>query len=140
MINARAAPGKHDTLPWCSPNLGKASKRFAPWRGAPDLRQQFAGSAAKPCIRKLAWMRLEARKNRTCIGPHPGRTQAAERPVISVAELGYVRRSEVTEFERRQMAAVRKELDQEYAAAVGLKAKPSKDDAHFSDLIDGECL
>jgi putative transposase len=36
----------------------------------------------------------------------------------------------VTEFERRQMAAVRNELDQEYEAAVGLKAKPSKDDAH----------
>jgi hypothetical protein len=34
----------------------------------------------------------------------------------------------VTEFERRQMTAVRKELDQEYEAAVGLKA--TKDDAH----------
>jgi hypothetical protein len=37
----------------------------------------------------------------------------------------------VTEFERRQMAAVRKELDQEYEAVVGLNAKPSKDDAQI---------
>jgi len=36
----------------------------------------------------------------------------------------------VTEFERRQVAAVRKDLDQEYETAVGLKTKPSKDDAH----------
>ena len=46
----------------------------------------------------------------------------------------------VTEFERRQMAAVRNELDQEYEAMVGLKAKPSKDaravklSSNFSDL------
>jgi hypothetical protein len=33
----------------------------------------------------------------------------------------------VTEFERRQMNAVRKELDQEYEASIGLKTKPSKD-------------
>jgi putative transposase len=35
----------------------------------------------------------------------------------------------VTEFERRQMAAVRKELDEEYEAAVGLNKQPSKDGA-----------
>jgi hypothetical protein len=35
-----------------------------------------------------------------------------------------------TEFERRQMAAVRKELDQEYEAAVGLNAQPSKGGTH----------
>ena len=35
----------------------------------------------------------------------------------------------VTEFERRQMAAVRKELDQEYEAMVDLNAKSSKDAA-----------
>src|SRR5262249_15771091 len=35
----------------------------------------------------------------------------------------------VTEFERRQMAAVRKELDEEYEASVGLDAQPSKDSA-----------
>jgi transposase-like protein len=34
----------------------------------------------------------------------------------------------ITEFERRQTAAVRKELDQEYEVAVGLDAKPSKED------------
>ena len=33
----------------------------------------------------------------------------------------------VSEFERRQLAAVRKELDQEYEAMAGLDAKPSKD-------------
>jgi hypothetical protein len=32
----------------------------------------------------------------------------------------------VTEFERRQMVAVRKELDEEYEAAVGLNIQPSK--------------
>jgi putative transposase len=31
----------------------------------------------------------------------------------------------VTEFGRRQLAAVQKELDQEYEAAIGVKAKPS---------------
>ena len=36
----------------------------------------------------------------------------------------------VTEFERRQITAVRKELDQEYEAAVGLVAKPSKDEVN----------
>ena len=33
----------------------------------------------------------------------------------------------VTEFERRQMAALRKDLDQEYETENGLTAKPSKD-------------
>jgi putative transposase len=46
-------------------------------------------------------------------------TQAAER----------WRSVKVTEFERRQMAAVRKELDQEYEAMVDLDAKSSKDAA-----------
>jgi hypothetical protein len=35
----------------------------------------------------------------------------------------------VTEFERRQMAAVRQDLDQEYEASIGLKAKPSSEDS-----------
>jgi transposase-like protein len=35
----------------------------------------------------------------------------------------------VTEFERRQITAVRKELDREYEATVGLNPKPSKDEA-----------
>ena len=33
----------------------------------------------------------------------------------------------VTEFERRQITAIKNELDQEYEAAIGLKARPSKD-------------
>jgi hypothetical protein len=36
---------------------------------------------------------------------------------------------EVTEFDHRELAAVKKELDQEYEAMVGLNAKPSKDAA-----------
>lgn len=35
----------------------------------------------------------------------------------------------VTEFERRQMTALRKELDQEYEAEIGLDTKASKDDS-----------
>ena len=35
--------------------------------------------------------------------------------------------SQRVKFERRQLAAVRKELDQEYEAMAGLDAKPSKD-------------
>ena len=35
----------------------------------------------------------------------------------------------ITQFERRQMTALRKELDQEYEAEIGLHAKPSKDAA-----------
>ena len=37
----------------------------------------------------------------------------------------------VTEFERRQLAAARKELDQEYETAIGMKTKPSKDEAQI---------
>jgi len=48
-------------------------------------------------------MRLEDQKNRTRIGPHLGRPQAAEWLVISVVKIGYVRRSEliVNAFARR---------------------------------------
>ena len=34
----------------------------------------------------------------------------------------------VTEFERRQIAAIRQDLDQEYEARTGLKARPSSED------------
>ena len=34
----------------------------------------------------------------------------------------------VTEFERRQLAAIRQDLDQEYEARTGFKAKPSSED------------
>jgi putative transposase len=36
----------------------------------------------------------------------------------------------VTTFERRQMAAIREELDQEYEACNGLASKPSADARH----------
>src|SRR5208282_1006762 len=52
-----------------------------------------ARAAVKPrCFRG---MRREHRKNRTRIGPHLAQPWAAERPVISVLEIGYVRRSEI---------------------------------------------
>jgi putative transposase len=41
----------------------------------------------------------------------------------------------VTEFERRQIAAVRKELDDEYEAAVGLNIRPSKDGAQAKQQL-----
>src|SRR5271169_872902 len=53
-----------------------------------------ARAAVKPrCFRG---MRREHRKNRTRIGPHLAQPWAAERPVISVLEFGYVRRSEIS--------------------------------------------
>src|SRR5271169_4099311 len=52
-----------------------------------------ARAAVKPrCFRG---MRREHRKNRTRIGPHLAQPWAAERPVISVLEIGHVRRSEI---------------------------------------------
>src|SRR5438034_2695284 len=45
--------------------------------------------------------------------------------LISAAERW--RSVKVTEFERRQLAYVRKELDQEYETMVSLNARPSKD-------------
>jgi putative transposase len=57
------------------------------------------------------------------------------RPVLKLMFGALIRAAErwrsvkVTEFECRQMAAVRKELDQEYEAMVDLNAKPSKDAA-----------
>ncbi len=41
---------------------------------------------------------------------------------------GRWRAIKITVFERPQMAGLRKELDQEYEAEIGLDAKPSKDD------------
>ena len=35
----------------------------------------------------------------------------------------------LTEFERRQLTAVRKELDHEYEAEIGLKTQPAKEAA-----------
>src|SRR5271169_6203223 len=57
-----------------------------------------ARAAVKPrCFRG---MRPEHRKNRTRIGPHLAQPWAAERPVISVLEFGYVRRSEPTNVQK----------------------------------------
>ena len=60
----------------------------------------------------------------------------SERAVLKLTFGALIRAAErwrsikVTEFERRQITAVRKELDQEYEAAVGLVAKPSKDEVN----------
>src|SRR5207247_1092983 len=57
-----------------------------------------------------------------------------ERAVLKLMFGALVRAAErwrsvkITEFERRQLAAVRQELDQEYEAMVGLHAKLSKDE------------
>jgi hypothetical protein len=58
-----------------------------------------------PSHRSTRGMRREHRKNRTRIGPHLAQPWAAERPAISVLEIGYVRRSEIGPrrvFRRRQ--------------------------------------
>lgn len=58
-----------------------------------------------------------------------------EKPVLKLMFGAMIRAAErwravkVTEFERRQLAAVRQDLDQEYEAGTGLKAKPSSEDA-----------
>src|SRR5271165_6825804 len=63
----------------------------------PRARADKFGSAratVKPhCFRGT---RREHRKNRTRIGPHLAQPWAAERPEISVLEIGYVRRSELS--------------------------------------------
>jgi putative transposase len=58
-----------------------------------------------------------------------------ERAVLKLMFGALVRAAErwraikLTEFERRQLAAMRKELDQEYEAAIGLKTQPAKEAA-----------
>src|SRR5512132_2474688 len=58
-----------------------------------------------------------------------------EKPVLELMFGAMIRATErwravkVTEFERRQMAAVRQDLDQEYQARTGFKAKPSSEDS-----------
>jgi hypothetical protein len=63
------------------------------WALMPRARADKFGSAraaVKPrCFRGMH------QKNRTRIGPHLAQPWAAERPAISVLEIGYVRRSEI---------------------------------------------
>ena len=71
-------------------------------------------------------------RRRTKVIPHA----FGERAVLKLMYAALIRAAErwrsvkITEFERRQIAAVRKELDQEYETQVGLKKHPSKDAAH----------
>jgi hypothetical protein len=46
-------------------------------------------------------------------------------PFHSSGLLSVGARSKVTEFERRQLTAVQKKLDQEYEVTIGLNVKPS---------------
>ena len=58
-----------------------------------------------------------------------------EKPVLKLMFAAMTRAAErwraikVTDFERRQMAAISEELDQEYEAQTGLAKKPSKERA-----------
>ena len=58
-----------------------------------------------------------------------------EKPVLKLMFGAMIRAAErwravkFTEFERRQIAAVRQDLDQEYEARTGFKAKPSSEDS-----------
>jgi putative transposase len=52
-----------------------------------------------------------------------------ERAVLNLMFGALIRAAKVTEFELRQITAVRKELDQEYEVQVGLKTQLSKDAA-----------
>ena len=56
--------------------------------------------------------------------PYPCRESANQAMSRGTMALG---QSQRVKFERPQLAAVRKELDQEYEAMAGLDAKPSKD-------------
>ena len=60
------------------------------------------------------------------LGPSPGEPSFPFLPA-SFGRAWCEEPCKVTEFERRQLAAVRKELDQEYEAQVGLKMQLSKD-------------
>jgi hypothetical protein len=53
---------------------------------------------------------------------------------------GRWRSIKVTEFEHRQIAAVRKELGQEYETQIGLKMQLSKDAAPAGEIIGSTSL
>jgi hypothetical protein len=73
---------------------------------------------------RLRWLSCRAVSldhPRASEGSHAGARGSSGRDVGA-------RAVKITEFERRQTAAVRKGLGQEYGVAVGLDAKPSKED------------
>jgi hypothetical protein len=78
--------------------------------------------------------RTDCRRGGTDRGPQAVADQPALRrrhkgDLNCAPDAGQKKRSvKVSEFERRQLAAVRKERDQEYEAMTGLNAKPSKDE------------
>ena len=91
-------------------------------------------------------------RRRTKVIPHA----FGERAVLKLMYAALIRAAErwravkVTEFERRQMTAVRQDLDQEYQARTGFKAKPSSEDSQTKisstsrtdpgELFVGVCL
>jgi hypothetical protein len=64
-------------------------------------------------------MRREHRKNRTRIGPHLAQPGAAERPAISVLEIGYVRRSEIITWGDRRQAKAACQVGDQLSAQTG---------------------
>ena len=74
----------------------------------------------------------DTRSDRRCLGRLKIIPNAfGEKPVLKLMFGAMIRAAErwraisVTDFERRQMTAVRRELDQEYKARNGLASKPS---------------
>src|SRR5271169_6413390 len=85
-------------------------------------------------------MRLEDQKNRTCIGPHLRRPRPAERRVISVVKIGYVRRSEITDLGIERLCQLRL---CSLLLGIGLSDHPddlrsSLLDTHFKFRIEAE--
>src|SRR6516165_5812549 len=69
-------------------------------RSCPELERTSLGPQALPQnLRPFRQMRREDQKNRTRIGPHLRQARSAESQVISVAKIGYVRWSEVSDID-----------------------------------------
>ena len=89
---------------------------------------RLAGGRAIRTTNLLDWLFVEERWQLKIIPNAFG-----ERAVLKLMFGALIRAAErwrslkVTEFKRWQMAAVRKELDRDYEAMVGLSVKPSKD-------------
>ena len=70
---------------------GKGSARLVGRSCAGVERTGLSPQAPPQNLRRFSGLRFADRKNRTSIGPHLGQPRAAERLVISVVEISYVR-------------------------------------------------
>ncbi|WP_136661316.1 hypothetical protein [Nitratireductor sp. XY-223] len=93
------------------------------------FRLAFAGLAGRSArTNLLEWLFVEERRRLKIIPNARG-----EKPVLKLMFAAMKRAAErwkairITEFERRQMAAVRAELDKEYEAQIGLGRPTSKE-------------